>query len=57
MILSNLVITHFFYNFILNNHVSALFFVKNKWIYWRPGGDVSDDVTTTKARRVNYKMF
>ena len=29
-----------------------------KWIYWRHGVDVSDDVTTTKAiRRVNDKMF
>ena len=33
-------------------------FVKNKWINWRHGVDVSDDVTTTKAiRRVNDKMF
>ena len=33
-------------------------FVKNKWIYWRHGVDVSDEVTTTKAiRRVNDKMF
>ena len=33
-------------------------FVKNKWINWRQDGDVSDDVTTTKAkRRVNDKMF
>ena len=33
-------------------------FVKNKWIYWRYGVDVSDDVTTIKAiRRVNDKMF
>ena len=32
-------------------------FVKNKWINWRHGVDVSDDVTTTKAiRRVNDKM-
>ena len=29
-----------------------------KWIYWRHGADVSDDVTTTKAiRHVNDKMF
>ena len=33
-------------------------FVKNAWIYWRYGVDVSDDVTTTKAiRRVNDKMY
>ena len=33
-------------------------FVKNKWIYWRQGVDVSGDVTTAKAiRRVNDKMF
>ena len=32
--------------------------VKNKWIDWRQGVDVSDDVTTTKViRRVNDKMF
>ena len=32
-------------------------FVK-KWIYWRHGVEVSDDVTTTKAiRRDNDKMF
>ena len=32
-------------------------FVK-KWIYWRHGVDVNNDVTTTKAiRRVNDKMF
>ena len=31
---------------------------KIKWIYWRQGVDVSEDVTTTKAiRRVNDKMF
>ena len=35
-----------------------LIFVKNKWIYWRHGVDVSDDVTTTKAiRRITDKMF
>ena len=34
-----------------------LIFVK-KWIYWRHGVDVSDDVTITKAiRRVNDKML
>ena len=33
-------------------------YVKNKWIYWRRGIDVSDAVTTTKAiRRVNDKLF
>ena len=33
-------------------------FVKNTWINWRHGVDVSDDVTSTKAiRRVNDKMF
>ena len=33
-------------------------FVKIIWIYWRQGGDVSDDVTTTKAiRRVNDMIF
>ena len=33
-------------------------FVKNTWIFWRQGGDNSDDVTTSKAlRRVNDKMF
>ena len=34
-------------------------FVK-KWIYWRHGVDVSDDVTTTTTkaiRRVNDNMF
>ena len=31
---------------------------KNKWINWRQGVDVSDDVISTKAiRRVNDKMF
>ena len=55
MILSNLVIKIF----ILKNYVSAVYFrKKNKWIYWRKGVDVSDDVTTTKAiRRANDKMF
>ena len=38
--------------------VSAVYFCKKKWIKWRLGVDVSDDVTTTKAiRRVNDKMF
>ena len=33
-------------------------FVKNNWIYWRQGVEVSDDVTSTKAlRRVYDKMF
>ena len=33
-------------------------FVKNKWINWRHGVDVSDDVNITKAiRRVNDKFF
>ena len=33
-------------------------FVNNKWIYWRHGVDIGDDVITTKAkRRVNVKMF
>ena len=33
-------------------------FVKNKWINWRHGVDVSDDVSTTKAiRRVNDMLF
>ena len=33
-------------------------FIKNKWINWRHGVDVSDDVTTTTAiRHVNDKMF
>ena len=36
----------------------AFIFVKNKWIYWRQGVDVRDNVTTTKAiRRVNDKIF
>ena len=50
---------NFFYNFVLNNNVSPFYFRKtNKWIYWRHGVDVSDDVTNTKAiRRVNDKMF
>ena len=35
-----------------------LIFVEKKWINWRHGVDVSDDVPTTKAtRRVNDKMF
>ena len=29
MIMIKLVIKHFFYNFILNNHVSAIYFRKN----------------------------
>ena len=59
MILSKLVIKTILYNFILNNHVIAVYFrEKSKWIYWRQGDDVSDDVTTTKGlRRVNDKMF
>ena len=33
-------------------------FVKNKWINWRHGVGVSDDVTSTKAiRRIDDKMF
>ena len=33
-------------------------FINNKWIYWRHGVVVSDDVSTTKAiRRVNDKIF
>ena len=36
---------------------SPFIFVK-KWIYWRHGVDVSDDVTTTMAiRRANDKYF
>ena len=59
MNLSKLVIKTFFYNFILNKHVSAVYFRKKKhWIFWRHNVDVSDDVTTTNAiRRVNDKMF
>ena len=48
MVLSKL--KHFFYNFIFNNHVFA--------VYLRHSVNVCDDVTTTKAiRRVNDKMF
>ena len=58
MILSKLVIKTLFYNFILNNHVSAVYFRTKKWIYWRHGVYFNDDVTTTKAiRRVNDNMF
>ena len=33
-------------------------YLKNKWINWRQGVDISDDVTTTKAiRRVSDKIF
>ena len=57
MIVSKLVIKHLFSNFILNTHVAAVYFRK-KWINWRHGVDVSEDVTTTKAmRRLNDKIF
>ena len=57
MILIKLVIKTLFYNFILNNHVSAIYFRK-KMIYYCHGVDISDDVSTTKAiRRVNKKTF
>ena len=39
-------------------YLPFIFITKKKSIYWRQGGDVSDDVTTTNAiRRVNDKMF
>ena len=58
MILSKLVIKTLLCYFILNNHVTAVYLLKNKWINWRQGVDISDDVTTTKAiRGVNDKMF
>ena len=42
----------------LSTSCPPFIFVKYKWIYWRQDGDVSDDVTTTKAiRRGNDKMF
>ena len=58
MILRKQVIKHFFCNFILNNHVSAVYLRKKEWIHRRHCVDVSDDITSTKAiRRVNAKMF
>ena len=57
MILSKLVIKNFFYNFISNTHVSAVYFRKK--INGLIGVMVLTLVmTTTKAiRRVNDKMF
>ena len=58
MILRKQIIKHFFCNFILNNHVSAVYLRKKEWIHRRHCVNVSDDITTTKAiRRVNAKMF
>ena len=58
MILSKLVFKTLFLSFHFKHpFIRHLFLQKNKWINWRDGVDVSDDVTTTKAiRRVNYKM-